>query len=212
MVECFYDNKLNNSEVLVNNYNLSKRKFDLKNSSEDSVTISNYIENFNNNIPKNINNLNGGWRFMRYRNDKKKANFIKVYTNILICIQENVQLSEIIDTVKKNKEIKLHDLDEEKNFMSSLVWKKFFNKNEKNESDYDDISYGNNIISEEKNGNIPEKEKENTVSLLNKKRKLEKDDEYNYEDNINGNNDNNENNDDEDLADGLMDDDYDDYE
>ena len=212
LVECFYDNKLNNSEVLVNNYNLSKRKFDLKNSSEDSVTISNYIENFNNNIPKNINNLNGGWRFMRYRNDKKKANFIKVYTNILICIQENVQLSEIIDTVKKNKEIKLHDLEEEKNFMSSLVWKKFFNKNEKNESDYDDISYGNNIISEEKNGNIPEKEKENTISLLNKKRKLEKDDEYNYEDNINGNNDNNENNDDEDLADGLMDDDYDDYE
>ena len=99
------------------------------------------------------------------------SNFIKTYQNIKICIKEDIQMKEIVETVQKNSKIKFNDLNEEKNFMSALIWKKFFKKNKN--SDEDDLFF------DEDNNNKNE--------LLNKKRKTP---DYNDEENKNdyGNN------------------------
>ena len=183
IIECFYDNELNDKEVLINNNNLSKRKYD----SYDSVNICKYIEDFDYNIPNETNNLKGGWRFKRYRNDKLKANYIEVYINILKCIKENIQLTEIIDKVRKNREIKLLDLKNEGNFMSSLVWKKFFHKNGRNKNYFNDNSNLKGIKNKEKIVNIWETVKESKNKFLGKKIKFAKRIEDNYYNNINEN-------------------------
>ena len=191
--ECYYDSKLSNDEAIVNNYNLSRVK------NENNENISNIFDNFVNKIPKDKEKYKGGWRFLKFRNDKLSSNFINTYQNIKICIKEDIQMKEIIDTVQKNKEIKLSDLDEEKNFMSALIWKRFFKKNKKDE-DEDDL-----FLEEGK------KEIKNDIKndLLNKKRKSPdvKEDEDEKEEN---NEDNNENNYDVDLN-NLYDDDDDYY-
>ena len=157
--ECFYDSQLCSKEVAMNNFNLNKIK---KESNDD---ISGILNNFIKKIPNDIEKYKGGWRFQRFRNDKLSANFINTYQNIKICIKEDVTMKEIIDTIEKNKNKKLPDLDFEKNFVSALIWKKFFKKNDKKDDD-DYLSYEN--------------------ELLNKKRKrLDKDDEDNDNDNNN---------------------------
>ena len=191
--ECYYDSKLINDETIVNNYNLSRVK------NENNENISIIFDNFAKEIPKDKEKYKGGWRFLKFRNDKLSSNFINTYQNIKICIKEDMQMKEIVDTVQKNKEIKLSDLDEEKNFMSALIWKRFFKKNKKDE-DEDDL-----FLEEGK------KEIKNDIKndLLNKKRKSPdvKEDEDEKEEN---NEDNNENNYDVDLN-NLYDDDDDYY-
>ena len=81
-------------------------------------------------------NKKGGWRFSRYRNDKGKPNFISTYENILKCLEENIGIDEIINTVNENKTNFLNDLKLSNNSISTAIWNKFF-KVEKN-SDYDD--------------------------------------------------------------------------
>ena len=81
-------------------------------------------------------NKKGGWRFSRYRNDKGKPNFISTYENILKCLEENIDIDEIINTVNENKTNFLNDLKLSNNSISTAIWNKFF-KVEKN-SDYDD--------------------------------------------------------------------------
>ena len=120
--ECFYDNNLINDEVAINNYNIKK----IKNENNNSDDISEIFSSFINKIPKDKNKYKGGWRFLKFRNDKLYSNFINTYQNIKICIKEDIQMKEIFETVKKNSEIKINDLNEEINFMSSLIWKKFF--------------------------------------------------------------------------------------
>ena len=191
--ECYYDSKLINDETIVNNYNLSRVK------NENNENISIIFDNFAKEIPKDKEKYKGGLRFLKFRNDKLSSNFINTYQNIKICIKEDMQMKEIVDTVQKNKEIKLSDLDEEKNFMSALIWKRFFKKNKKDE-DEDDL-----FLEEGK------KEIKNDIKndLLNKKRKSPdvKEDEDEKEEN---NEDNNENNYDVDLN-NLYDDDDDYY-
>jgi hypothetical protein len=179
--ECFYDSQLCNKEVAMNNFNLNK----IKNESNDD--ISGILNNFIKKIPNDIEKYKGGWRFQRFRNDKLSANFINTYQNIKICIKEDVTMKEIIDTVEKNKNKKLPDLDCEKNFVSALIWKKFFKKNDRKD-DNDDSFYDN----DEPNNN-------NENKLLNNKReRSDKDDE------------DNENNFEEPDIDKLYDDDDDD--
>ena len=142
--ECFYDSQLNNDEAIINNYN-----YDLSNiKSENNEDISELFNSFVNEIPSDRKKYKGGWRFQRFRNDKTTSNFIKTYQNIKICIEENVQMDEIIKTLHKNKNIKLNDISEEKNLMSALIWKKFFKKKQKdNDEDelfYDDMNDGGN--------------------------------------------------------------------
>ena len=185
IVECFYDSTLINDEVAINNYNLNKIKKENNNGD-----ISNICSSFINKIPKNKENYKGGWRFLKFRNDKLYSNFIKTYENIKICIKEDIQMKEIIDTVEKNKGQKLSDLEQEKNFMSALIWKKFFNKNKK--IDDEDLFFD-------------EREKDNKKDLLNKKRKSpddkKKDDEIEEDNNRNNKDSNDDNNDDNDEID-----------
>ena len=169
--ECFYDSKLINDEVAINNYNLSK----IKNDNNDD--ISDIFGSFVNKVPKDKEKYKGGWRFLKFRSDKLYSNFINKYQNIKICIKEDINMKEIIETVKKNSEIQLPDLNEEKNFMSALIWKKFFKKNKNKDEDEDDL--------------FPE-EDNNKNDLLNKKRKTP---DYNKNEDENENN--NENYDDE---------------
>ena len=185
--ECFYDSELNNDEAIINNYNytLSKIKTD---NNED---IRSLFNSFSNKIPKDREKYKGGWRFQRFRNDKLSSNFITTYQNIKICIKENVHMDEIIQTLNKNKGIKLNDLKEENNLMCALIWKKFFKKKQK-DNDEDELFFddGNDL------GNYGTKNE-----LLNKKRK--KSDDMKNE---NENDDNNENNkDDEDNYDDDID-------
>ena len=170
--ECFYDSKLINDEVAINNYNLSK----IKNDNNDD--ISDIFGSFVNKVPKDKEKYKGGWRFLKFRSDKLYSNFINTYQNIKICIKEDINMKEIIETVKKNSEIKLPDLNEEKNFMSALIWKKFFKKNKNDNEDEDDL--------------FPEEDNNNKNDLLNKKRKTP---DYNKNEDENENN--NENYDDE---------------
>ena len=173
--ECFYDSKLINDEVAINNYNLSK----IKNDNNDD--ISDIFGSFVNKVPKDKEKYKGGWRFLKFRSDKLYSNFINTYQNIKICIKEDINMKEIFETVEKNSEIKLPDLNEEKNFMSALIWKKFFKKNKNKDEDEDDL--------------FPE-EDNNKNNLLNKKRKTP-DYNKNEDEKENGNENNNENNDDE---------------
>ena len=172
--ECFYDSKLINDEVAINNYNLSK----IKNNNNDD--ISDIFGSFVNKVPKDKEKYKGGWRFLKFRSDKLYSNFINTYQNIKICIKEDINMKEIFETVKKNSEIKLPDLNEEKNFMSALIWKKFFKKNKNDDEDEDDL--------------FPEEDNNNKNDLLNKKRKTP---DYNKNEDENENEDNNENNDDD---------------
>ena len=117
------------------------------------------------------------------------ANFNNTYQNIKICIKEDVTMKEIIDTIEKNKNKRLPDLENEKNFVSALVWKKFFKKNDKKDDD-EELFYDN----DKPNNN-------NENDLLNKKReRSDKDDEDN----------DNDNNFEEPDIDKLYDDDFDD--
>ena len=183
IVECFYDSKLCSKEVAMNNYNLNK----IKNESNDD--ISGILKNFSKTIPNNIEKYKGGWRFQRFRNDKLNANFINTYQNIKICIKEDVTMKEIIDTIEKNKNMKMPDLENEKNFVSALIWKKFFKKNNKKDDDGDSFYDNYDPNSDNKN------------KLLNKKR--------NNPDKDDGDNDNDNNYEEPDI-DKLYDDDYDD--
>jgi hypothetical protein len=166
--ECYYDSKLINDEVAMNNYNIRKIK------NENNEDISDIFSSYEKKIPKDKEKYKGGWRFQKFRNDKLYSNFINTYQNIKICIKEDIQMSEIIKAVKENGKVKLPDLDEEKNFMSALIWKKFFKK-VKNEEEFED---NDELFFEEKKD-------ENKNQFLNKKRqspnKIEE--EYNDEDN-----------------------------
>ena len=172
--ECFYDSKLINDEVAINNYNLSK----IKNNNNDD--ISDIFGSFVNKVPKDKEKYKGGWRFLKFRSDKLYSNFFNKYQNIKICIKEDINMKEIFETVKKNSEIQLPDLNEEKNFMSALIWKKFFKKNKNDDEDEDDL--------------FPEEDNNNKNDLLNKKRKTT---DYDKNEDENENEDNNENNDDD---------------
>ena len=120
----------------INNYNLSNIKF------ENNKDISELFNYFINEIPNDRKNYKGEWKFQRFKNDKITSNYIKTYQNIKICIEENVQMDEIIKSLHKNKNIKNHDISEEKNLMSALIWKKFFKKKQK-DNDEDKLFYDN---------------------------------------------------------------------
>ena len=210
IAECFYDPNICNTEVAINNYYISK----IKNDKIDIISFN--LEDFPNNIKEDMEKLKGGWRFQRLRNDKSSANYISTYQNIKICIKENLHMEEILSTVernfkiitdKKNEERKKYaqNLNNERNFMSALVWKTFFKSNKKEDDidEFDDLDFFN----------INKNDDKNNVELLNKKRNKPDEDEKNDNqvEKIDDNDNNNEDNsDDEDNFDKLIDDDYDD--
>ena len=196
IAECFYDSELINDEVAINNFNLLKIK------DEKNDDISKLFDSFINKVPSNKEKYKGGWRFQRFRNDKLNSNYINTYQNIKICIKENIQMNEIVKTVEKNKNNRLSELTEEKDYMSALIWKKFFKKKQKdNDEDdlfLDDINDGGNYSIKNE--------------LLSKKRKSPEDvknKDANENDNINENKNEDGNNDDEDNYDDDLDKIYD---
>ena len=110
-------------------------------------------------------NKKGGWRFSRYRNDKGKPNFISTYENILKCLEENIGIDEIINTVNENKTNFLNDLKLSNNSISTAIWNKFF-KVEKN-SDYDDEDNFDYESDDNENDNNTLQNKININSNLN---------------------------------------------
>ena len=183
--ECFFDNNLLNDEVAINNYNLENHK-------NDNDDLTEILSLFENKIPKDIQKIKGGWRFLKFRTDKLQANFITTYRNIKTCIKENLQMNEIVETVEKNSKIELGDLGKEGGFMSALIWKKYFKKAKKPYEDDDDIFNEND-------------NNQDDIKLLNRKRNFESNDENNDAIEI-------KDDDDEDNAiDKIMDDDEDDY-
>ena len=202
IAECFYDNNICDEKVAINNYYLSKEKKD-KNGII-SFTLENFPEKLDSNIKKE--ELKGGWRFLKLRTDKSSGNYINTYKNIKECIKENLHMEEILETIKKNKNIKLNDLDLEKknnsiSAMSSLVWKKFFKVN-KND-DFDDL--------DEDFFHPKQKEEKKEEKFTNKKRKKPESnnvEENEYDDNVNDKNDKDDDDDQDDNFDKLYDDDY----
>ena len=211
IAECFYDPNICNKDVAINNYYLSKVKSD----KNDKISLN--LENFPENINQNMEKLKGGWRFQKLRNDKSSANYINTYENIKICINEKLHMEEILATVEKNLKIiqdknneerkrYSQDLSAEKNFMSALVWKKFFKQNKKDDiEEFDDLDFFNVNKREDKINN----------EFLNKKRNLsdkdkESEEEREKDDMINNNKDDDHSDDDGDNFDKLIDDDYDD--
>ena len=211
IAECFYDPNICNTDVAINNYYLSKVKSD----KNDKISFN--LENFPENITQNMEKLKGGWRFQKLRNDKSSANYINTYENIKICINEKLHMEEILATVEKNLKIiqdknneerkrYSQDLSAEKNFMSALVWKKFFKQNKKVDiEEFDDLDFFN----------VNKKEDKANNEFLNKKRNLsdkdkESEEEREKDDMINNNKDDDHSDDDGDNFDKLIDDDYDD--
>ena len=211
IAECFYDPNICNTDVAINNYYLSKVKSD----KNDKISFN--LENFPENINQNMEKLKGGWRFQKLRNDKSSANYINTYENIKICINEKLHMEEILATVEKNLKIiqdknneerkrYSQDLSAEKNFMSALVWKKFFKQNKKVDiEEFDDLDFFN----------VNKKEDKTNNEFLNKKRNLsdkdkESEEEREKDDMINNNKDDDHSDDDGDNFDKLIDDDYDD--
>ena len=211
IAECFYDPNICNTDVAINNYYLSKVKSD----KNDKISLN--LENFPENINQNMEKLKGGWRFQKLRNDKSSANYINTYENIKICINEKLHMEEILATVEKNLKIiqdknneerkrYSQDLSAEKNFMSALVWKKFFKQNNKVDiEEFDDLDFFN----------VNKKEDKTNNEFLNKKRNLsdkdkESEEEREKDDMINNNKDDDHSDDDGDNFDKLIDDDYDD--
>ena len=211
IAECFYDPNICNKDVAINNYYLSKVKSD----KNDKISFN--LENFPENINQNMEKLKGGWRFQKLRNDKSSANYINTYENIKICINEKLHMEEILATVEKNLKIiqdknneerkrYSQDLSAEKNFMSALVWKKFFKQNKKVDiEEFDDLDFFN----------VNKKEDKTNNEFLNKKRNLsdkdkESEEEREKDDMINNNKDDDHSDDDGDNFDKLIDDDYDD--
>ena len=211
IAECFYDPNICNTDVAINNYYLSKVKSD----KNDKISFN--LENFPENITQNMEKLKGGWRFQKLRNDKSSANYINTYENIKICINEKLHMEEILATVEKNLKIiqdknneerkrYSQDLSAEKNFMSALVWKKFFKQNKKVDiEEFDDLDFFN----------VNKKEDKTNNEFLNKKRNLsdkdkESEEEREKDDMINNNKDDDHSDDDGDNFDKLIDDDYDD--
>ena len=211
IAECFYDPNICNKDVAINNYYLSKVKSD----KNDKISFN--LENFPENITQNMEKLKGGWRFQKLRNDKSSANYINTYENIKICIKENLHMEEILATMEKNLKIiqdknneerkrYSQDLSAEKNFMSALVWKKFFKQNKKVDiEEFDDLDFFN----------VNKKEDKTNNEFLNKKRNLsdkdkESEEEREKDDLINNNKDEDHSDDDGDNFDKLIDDDYDD--
>ena len=213
IAECFYDPNICNKDAAINNYYLSK----VKNDKNDMISFK--LENFPDNINQKIENLKGGWRFQKLRNDKSSANYINTYENIKICIKENLHMEEILLTVeknlkiiqdKKNEERKKYsqDLNEEKNFMSALVWKRFFKQNKKDDiSEFDDLDFFNV-------GKKEDKEDKKDNEFLNKKRKKSDEDKQSDEEiekvDEKEKKDDDSDDDDGDNFDKLIDDDYDD--
>ena len=220
IAECFYDANLCNKETAINNYYLSK----IKSRTNEKIPMN--LDDFpDDNIKIDLQKLKGGWRFQRLRNDKSSGNYINTYQNIKICIKENLHMEEILSTIEKNKNLTkdknseegrnyLHDLEKEKNFMSALIWKRFFKK-EKND-DNDDFDEEEFFRPSKKidNKNKLEKENENENKLLNKKRKKSEEEksqeevENNVIDDSKDNKKDDDSLDDEDDFDKLVDDDY----
>ena len=144
--EDIYNLYVSGKEKLVPVGNLS-----FKDDSDKEKFLSGYnINNINiaecfydNNLIDPFTNKKGGWRFSRYRNDKGKPNFIDTYENVLKCLEENISIEEIIDTVNQNKTIILNDLKLANDSISTAIWNKFY-KIEKNfDSDNDNFDYEN---------------------------------------------------------------------
>lgn len=106
IAECFYD-KHHITKETTNLNLLSKLLSCFKRNDSLTINLDNYDKNFIDNYEKNKANYElGGWRFLRFRNDKYHANYIKTYTSILQTIEEDLDIDSINREINNSKELK----------------------------------------------------------------------------------------------------------
>ena len=152
IAECFYDKDYNIDAIIIFNFTLEKFGGDVR------KAIANYNRGMLVDEEMRRKFSRGGWRFMRFRNDKGKANAITTYKNILQTIEENIVIEDLFAEVDANKDKPLPELKEANDFISACVWAKFYRvKKEEideiqNEPPVDPLMSNLNNILKEKRG------------------------------------------------------------
>ena len=109
IIECFYDKmhictETTNFNILCQEYN----GFISRNGNDVSINLEMYDKDYINTFTKNKANYEqGGWRFLRFRNDKTHGNHINTFKNILQTIKEDLDIESIAREIVSSKELKL---------------------------------------------------------------------------------------------------------
>jgi hypothetical protein len=125
IAECYFDRTFNDDDVVVFNYNLyTKQHY------RDGVNIAQILYHYDSapviddDVRKQVQF--GGWRFMRFRTDKKEPNSITTYDNIIKCFEEDIKFEDLVNEVKCNRGKVLKEMIEVNNCVSAAVWKTFY--------------------------------------------------------------------------------------
>ena len=214
IAECYYDKHLITDET-INFHLLIDQQNKFMNNVDSSINLFYYKSNFVDlkineyKINNNSNNVNflknyelGGWKFLRFRNDKTNANFIKTYKNIVQTIKEDLDIETIKQEINFTKKLMLNTplevqardkskyLTGNSNFIKTSNFLETSNDFKEyefesftrlNSSDIKNSKYNNktsNNLNINNNNNNDENNDENTNTnhtLLNKKRQINKD-------------------------------------
>jgi hypothetical protein len=104
IVECYYEKEYNPYDV-VNFHLLEKNKIIRKSDDEYTFNFINYNFDYLRNEHKRYSNFDespfkkGGWKFLRFRNDKETSNSFHTFKNVMTSIDENITLSDLKDAV-----------------------------------------------------------------------------------------------------------------
>jgi hypothetical protein len=104
IVECYYEKQFNPYDV-VNFHLLEKNKIIRKSDDEYTFNFINYNFDYLRNELKRYSNFDespfkkGGWKFLRFRNDKETSNSFHTFKNVMTSIDENITLSDLKDAV-----------------------------------------------------------------------------------------------------------------
>lgn len=104
IVECFYEKDFNPYDV-VNFHLLEMNKIIKKSDDEYTFNFINYnfdylkLEQKRNAKFNECLYMKGGWRFLRFRNDKETSNSYQTFKNVMISIEEHITLDDLRDAV-----------------------------------------------------------------------------------------------------------------
>ena len=102
IVECFYEKEFNPYDV-INFHLLEMNKIIKKSDDEYTFNFINYNFDYLKIEQKRCPKFNdtiyrkGGWRFLRFRNDKETSNSYHTFKNVMISIEENITIDDLRD-------------------------------------------------------------------------------------------------------------------
>lgn len=169
VIECYYDKNFNPDEVVMYNYLLDAFK-------SEGESIMNSINNYNFNIKVDEamrkKYSKGCWRFLRYRRDKTRGNFITSYRSNWKVIEENVGIKDILLKIKENS---MSNINKTEYFnLSAIVWRNSFNRTTKAIFDFDDLNLKDSVEKKDKEKISTDRSPLSSESLLKKKRMIDK--------------------------------------